>query len=118
MTPREKTGPQNRKRVRRKPDRVINAPRSKAQFNNNGGTKAKAKYLHNDDVFKVKLSSVSMIDLQDHHCRWPEGDRFCGNDKHGRSSYCEYHSGVGTTDRRGYVKRFTAGKQLRVLENE
>ena len=42
----------------------------------------------------VPPEGLTIFDLRDHHCRWPEGDRppfrYCGQDKVG-PSYCATH---------------------------
>ena len=46
------------------------------------------------DVVPLKLS---LIDLKDHQCRWPYGDKdysFCGHPVYGDSSYCADHLGL------------------------
>jgi hypothetical protein len=40
---------------------------------------------------------VSLLELENHHCRWPIGkdrqgkEHFCGKQKHDKTSYCEEH---------------------------
>jgi GcrA cell cycle regulator len=66
----------------------------------------KVKAVAKLNIFKaphpepVKLEDGSLIgtaDLKDRHCRWPHGDvgasdfHYCGGDKVGGSSWCEFH---------------------------
>lgn len=49
------------------------------------------KPKHNAEVFSLKLTSKTLMELKDNDCRWPEGDRFCGKPKDGRRPYCKTH---------------------------
>ena len=44
---------------------------------------------------RLPLGGVALVDLQRHHCRFPLENlppfSYCGNPKHGSSSYCEFH---------------------------
>lgn len=44
-----------------------------------------------------QVASVTLFDLEPHHCRWPVSDApymFCGDTKIDGSSYCRHHFGM------------------------
>ena len=57
------------------------------------------KPKHDADLFSTKLTSKTLMELEDNDCRWPEGERFCGKPKDGRRPYCKTHRPHGIAEK-------------------
>jgi GcrA cell cycle regulator len=48
-------------------------------------------------AFAPIAGTVSLLELENHHCRWPVGDKFCGNPHaniHRNIPYCPAHARI------------------------
>lgn len=50
-----------------------------------------------ENLHEVKPFNLTLMELPNHGCRWPTGEKggkilFCGHDQDGKSHYCQFHN--------------------------
>lgn len=115
---RKEWGARGRKRPEKSSPRVYKPRQPRAErkpyafpFKPNVKARKMAEVIRPFDVPEPESKRLSILDLNNHHCRWMEGEGFtatyCGHEVEGNSSWCLHH--LVRVDRR-MAERFASIK--------